>query len=110
MGRSRRTFRVPGTAAGTPNSAASRSASSSPMSGAPSPRPGTTVPVSTSGKRPTSTTLTLASIGGTVGHLRGEEAHVQRHGSESYYVIGEGLLTESVEGRDATLAIAVTAR
>jgi len=34
---------------------------------------------------------------------------VQRHGSESYYVIGEGLLTESVEGRVATLATGVAA-
>jgi Animal haem peroxidase len=29
---------------------------------------------------------------------------VQRHGSESYFVIGEGLLTESVEGRATALA------
>jgi hypothetical protein len=29
---------------------------------------------------------------------------MQRHGSESYFVIGEGLLGESVGGRDRTLA------
>jgi hypothetical protein len=34
---------------------------------------------------------------------------VERHGSESYFVIGEGLLTESVGGREDTLAAAVEA-
>ena len=28
---------------------------------------------------------------------------MERHGSESYFVLGEGLLGESLEGRDATL-------
>jgi Animal haem peroxidase len=32
---------------------------------------------------------------------------MERHGSESYYVIGEGLLGETVGGREATLAPAV---
>ena len=32
---------------------------------------------------------------------------METHGSESYYVLGEGLLTESVGGRDRTLAAAV---
>jgi Animal haem peroxidase len=31
---------------------------------------------------------------------------VERHGSESYFVLGEGLLTESVGGRERTLAAA----
>jgi hypothetical protein len=35
---------------------------------------------------------------------------VQHHGSESYFVIGEGLLGESVGGRDRTLASAVEAQ
>jgi hypothetical protein len=30
--------------------------------------------------------------------------HVEKHGSESYFVLGEGLLTESVGGRERTLA------
>jgi hypothetical protein len=34
---------------------------------------------------------------------------MERHGSESYYVIGEGLLGESVGGREPTLARAVEA-
>jgi Animal haem peroxidase len=34
---------------------------------------------------------------------------VERHGSESYYVIGEGLLGESVGGRTRTLALTVEA-
>jgi hypothetical protein len=34
---------------------------------------------------------------------------VERHGSESYYVIGEGLLGESVGGREPTLARSVEA-
>jgi hypothetical protein len=34
---------------------------------------------------------------------------VERHGSESYYVIGEGLLGESVGGREPTMARAVEA-
>jgi hypothetical protein len=33
----------------------------------------------------------------------------ERHGSESYFVIGEGLLGESVGGRDSTLAVAAEA-
>ena len=33
-----------------------------------------------------------------------------RHGSESYFVIGEGLLTESAGGRDRTLAPSVEAQ
>ncbi len=32
-----------------------------------------------------------------------------RHGSESYFVLGEGLLTESADGREATVAVAATA-
>jgi hypothetical protein len=35
---------------------------------------------------------------------------VQKHGSESYFVIGEGLLTESTGGRDQPLAAAAAAR
>jgi hypothetical protein len=31
---------------------------------------------------------------------------VEKHGSESYYVLGEGLLGESVGGRERTLAAA----
>ena len=34
---------------------------------------------------------------------------MEHHGSESYFVLGEGLLTESVEGRSPTLARAVEA-
>jgi Animal haem peroxidase len=34
---------------------------------------------------------------------------MERHGSESYFVIGEGLLTESGEGRDAPVALAADA-
>ncbi len=34
---------------------------------------------------------------------------MNHHGSESYYVVGEGLLTESGEGRDETLAAALPA-
>jgi hypothetical protein len=34
---------------------------------------------------------------------------VERHGSESYFVLGEGLLTESGDGRAATMAAAVEA-
>jgi hypothetical protein len=34
---------------------------------------------------------------------------VEKHGSESYYVIGEGLLTESTGGREATAAAATVA-
>jgi len=34
---------------------------------------------------------------------------MERHGSESYFVIGEGLLGESVGGRDATLASSLEA-
>ena len=34
---------------------------------------------------------------------------MNHHGSESYYVVGEGLLTESGDGRDETLAAAVEA-
>ena len=34
---------------------------------------------------------------------------METHGSESYYVIGEGLLSESVGGRDRTLAAAAEA-
>ena len=34
---------------------------------------------------------------------------MERHGSESYFVLGEGLLTESVGGREETLAAAVEA-
>jgi hypothetical protein len=34
---------------------------------------------------------------------------VERHGSESYFVVGEGLLGESVGGRDRTLAAALEA-
>jgi len=34
---------------------------------------------------------------------------MEKHGSESYYVIGEGLLGESVGGRDRTLARTVEA-
>jgi hypothetical protein len=34
---------------------------------------------------------------------------VEHHGSESYFVLGEGLLTESAEGRSPTLARAVEA-
>lgn len=33
-----------------------------------------------------------------------EGERTERHGSESYYVLGEGLLTESVGGRTRTLA------
>jgi len=36
------------------------------------------------------------------------EGVVEHHGSESYYVIGEGLLGESVGGRDRTVADAAT--
>jgi hypothetical protein len=35
---------------------------------------------------------------------------VERHGSESYFVLGEGLLTESVGGRERTLAAAAERR
>jgi hypothetical protein len=35
---------------------------------------------------------------------------VERHGSESYYVLDEGLLTESVGGRKRTLAAATEAQ
>lgn len=35
---------------------------------------------------------------------------MDRHGSESYYVLGEGLLGEAAGGRDATLAAAVEAQ
>jgi heme peroxidase len=35
---------------------------------------------------------------------------VERHGSESYFVIGEGLLTESVGGRERTLSLAIEAQ
>jgi heme peroxidase len=35
---------------------------------------------------------------------------LERHGSESYYVIGEGLLGESVGGRERTLSAAVEAQ
>ena len=35
---------------------------------------------------------------------------MEKHGSESYYVLGEGLLGESVGGRDRTLAADVEAR
>ena len=31
---------------------------------------------------------------------------MKRHGSESYFILGEGLLTESLEGRPATLSVA----
>jgi hypothetical protein len=34
-----------------------------------------------------------------------EEVTVKRHGSESYYVLGEGLLGESVGGRERTLTV-----
>jgi hypothetical protein len=34
---------------------------------------------------------------------------VERHGSESYFIIGEGLLGESGEGRGRTLAAAIEA-
>ena len=34
---------------------------------------------------------------------------MEHHGSESYFVLGEGLLTESVGGRDRTLAAAAEA-
>jgi hypothetical protein len=34
---------------------------------------------------------------------------VKRHGSESYFIIGEGLLAESLDGRTATLSAAVEA-
>ena len=34
---------------------------------------------------------------------------MERHGSESYYILGEGLLSESVGGRERTLAAAVEA-
>ena len=34
---------------------------------------------------------------------------MEKHGSESYFVIGEGLLGESVGGRAATLAAAIEA-
>ncbi len=34
---------------------------------------------------------------------------MERHGSESYFVLGEGLLAESVGGRERTLARAVEA-
>ena len=34
---------------------------------------------------------------------------MERHGSESYFVVGEGLLGESVGGRESTLAPAVAA-
>src|SRR5215211_6505168 len=36
--------------------------------------------------------------------IRPEEASMERHGSESSFVIGEGLLGESVGGRERTLA------
>ena len=32
---------------------------------------------------------------------------MQRHGSESYFIIGEGLLAESLDGRPATMSLAV---
>jgi hypothetical protein len=32
---------------------------------------------------------------------------MEKHGSESYYVIGEGLLGESIEGRDAPVVATV---
>jgi hypothetical protein len=35
---------------------------------------------------------------------------VERHGSETYFILGEGLLTESVGGRESTLAAAVEAQ
>jgi hypothetical protein len=38
-----------------------------------------------------------------------KEGGVNRHGSESYFVIGEGLLSESVGGRERTLAAAAEA-
>ena len=34
---------------------------------------------------------------------------MEQHGSESYYILGEGLLTESVGGRERALAAAVEA-
>ena len=34
---------------------------------------------------------------------------MERHGSESYFVLGEGLLGESVGGREATLSERVEA-
>ena len=34
---------------------------------------------------------------------------MERHGSESYFVLGEGLLAESLGGRPATLSAAVEA-
>ena len=34
---------------------------------------------------------------------------MERHGSESYFVVGEGLLTESGGGREAPVALAAEA-
>ncbi len=34
---------------------------------------------------------------------------MKRHGSESYFILGEGLLGESLDGRPATLSAAVEA-
>jgi hypothetical protein len=39
----------------------------------------------------------------------GKGVPVKRHGAESYFIIGEGLLTESLDGRPATLSAAVEA-
>src|SRR4029077_19240742 len=38
--------------------------------------------------------------------VRRREVDVERHGSETYYVIGEGLLGESAGGRQPTMAAA----
>src|SRR5262245_26406572 len=46
-------------------------------------------------------------VSALTGSVRGREGGpVERHGFESYFVIGEGLLSESGDGRPATLAAA----
>jgi hypothetical protein len=52
--------------------------------------------------------VTAADQGRNAGWEKGEVegADVERHGSETYFVIGEGLLSESVGGRERTLAAA----